>query len=252
MENRTVYFISGGNRGIGFKLVELLSERENSVIITSAREPNTAVELKNLIKKNRNVHVVKLDVTSKESTLNAAKEIGKIVDKIDVFVSNSAIADSYSSVIETDEEVWVKHWRTNVLGSIFTYQALYPLLLNGNNKQVIFISSVAGSIKNFFPISVSAYGQSKAALNYTTKEISFELKEKGFTVIAVHPGMVTSDMGSYGQTKILESNPELKNVIEEIAITPQESASYILGLFDKLELTDNGKFFSYDGQELDW
>lgn len=120
MENKTVYFISGGNRGIGFKLVELLSERDDAVVITIAREPNSAIELNNISKKNRNVHVVKLDVTSRESTLNAAREVGKVVNKIDVFVSNSAIADSYSSVLETNEEVWVKHWRTNVLGSILT------------------------------------------------------------------------------------------------------------------------------------
>lgn len=252
MTKQTVYFITGGNRGIGFNLVKQLSERKNSVVITTARKPEDATQLNQLIEANSNVHVVKLDVASKQSNLDAAEEVAKIVGGIDVFISNAAIADSYKTVLEADEEVWTSHWKTNVLGSIFLYQAFYPLIAKGNDKQIIFISSLAGSIGGFFDASVSAYGQSKAALNYTTKEISFELREQGFTVVAVHPGMVSTDMGSYGKDNILKSAPGLKDVVEAMVITPETSALSLLSVFDKLSTDDNGKFIGYDGSELTW
>ena len=252
MTNETVYFITGGNRGIGFNLVKQISERKNSVVITTARKPEDAAELNELVKTNSNVYVVKLDVTSKQSNLEAAAEVAKLVDGIDVFISNAAIADSFKTVLDTDEEVWTSHWKTNVLGNIFLYQAFYPLVANGNKKQIIFVSSAAASMGGFFEMSTSAYGQSKAALNYTTKEISFELRDQGFTVVAVSPGMVSTDMGNYGKKNIISSAPQFKEMIEAILITPETSASSLLSVFDKLSTDDNGKFLSYDGTELPW
>lgn len=252
MANQTVYFITGGSREIGFCLVKQISKRENRVVITTARKPEDATELNQLIQTNPHVHVVSLDVSSKESNLNAAKEVAKIVNGIDIFISNAAIAYSYASVLETEEMSWTDHWRTNVLGSIFSYQAFYPLIAKGKRKQIVFVSSFVGSIGSFIETSVSAYGQSKAALNYTAKEISFELRDKGFTVVAVSPGMVATNMGSHGKEMIIEASPELKETVEKIYISPETSASSLLRVFDRLTATDNGKFINYDGSELDW
>ena len=252
MTNKTVYFITGGNRGIGFNLVKQISERKNSVVVTTARKPEYATELNELVKTNSNIHVVKLDISSKQSNLEAAGEVAKLVDGIDVFISNAAIAYSYKTVLDTDEEVWTSHWKTNVLGSIFLYQAFYPLVAKGNKKQIIFISSPAGSIGKFHEFSVSAYGQSKAALNYTAKEISFELRDQGFTVVSVCPGFVSTDLGIHGFKNIIRTAPQFKETMEAIRITPESSASSLLSLFDKLSTDDNGKFLSHEGTELTW
>mmetsp|Transcript_5296 Transcript_5296/g.6027 ORF Transcript_5296/g.6027 Transcript_5296/m.6027 type:complete len:253 (-) Transcript_5296:706-1464(-) len=252
MTKETVYLVTGGNRGIGFNLVKQISQRDNSVVITTARKPEEANELNELIKTNPNVHVVKLDVRSKQSNLDAAAEVAKLVDAVDVFISNAAISDSYKTVLEADEELWTNHWKTNVLGSIFLYQAFYPLVAKGSKKQIIFISSLAGSIGSYFEASLSAYGQSKAALNYTTKEISFELRDEGFTVIAAHPGMVATDMGNYGKENIVRLAPELKSMVDAMVITPETSALSLLSVFDNLSPDDNGKFIGYDGSELTW
>lgn len=252
MVSSKVYFISGGSRGIGFNLVKLLSERTDTVVIASARLPEKAQELSELSKKNPNVHIVKLDVSSKKSTLEAAASVSKITDKIDVLISNAGISDAYSSVLEAEEEKWLSHYRTNVLGSIFLYQALYPFVAKSKEKQIVFVSSAVGSIGNFLDFSVSAYGQSKAALNYTTKEISSELKDEGFTVIAVHPGLVHTDMFNIAGPALTASNPELLESLKNIMITPETSASSLLGVFDKLKQEDNGKFINYDGSDLQW
>lgn len=44
-------------------------------------------------------------IWSKQSNLNVAAEVAKVVGGIDVFISNAAIADNYMTVLEADEEV---------------------------------------------------------------------------------------------------------------------------------------------------
>lgn len=111
--------------------------------------------------------------------------------------------------------------------------------------------SVVASLSGFFPVSTGAYGQSKAALNHTALTLSVELKSEDFTVVAVHPGNVTSDMGIYGLGLIISNHPELDKFLEESKITTVQSASdQINNVFYKLTQSDNGKFFSYDGSEI--
>lgn len=124
-------------------------------------------------------------------------------------------------------------------------------LLERKTRQVIFISSIVGSLSSFFPVSIGAYGQSKAALNHTVLTLSNELKNEGFTIVAVHPGNVTSDMGVYGMGLIGSNHPDTVKFLEESRIDPVKSASdQVNNVFNKLTEGDNGKFFSYDGSEI--
>lgn len=132
------------------------------------------------------------------------------------------------------------------MGPILALQKVYPLLLLKNTRKIFFISSAAGSITGFIPISVSAYGQSKAALNYAIKGLSFELKPEGFTVVAFHPGMVSTDMGKAGIDNFTEKNIDISSLD---VITPEESASALVDVFGKIQPKDNGKFYNYDGSE---
>ncbi|CAI4043425.1 hypothetical protein SKDZ_10G0060 [Saccharomyces kudriavzevii ZP591] len=249
--SKTTYFIIGGNRGIGFNLVKTLSSSTCNVVIASARgSPSLPKnkQLEDLGKIRKNVHIVRLDVTEDESIDNIAGEIKKMpsFQGIDIFIASSGISDSYYDVLKTPKSVWLEHYATNALGPILTLQKVYPLLLLKKTRKIFFISSVAGSITGFLPIHVSAYGQSKAALNYDAKALSFELKPEGFTVVTFHPGLVSTDMGQSGIDHFAEKNI---NVSSLEVITPEESASALVNVFGKVVPEDNGKFFNYDGSE---
>ncbi|EJS44835.1 YKL071W [Saccharomyces arboricola H-6] len=249
--SKTTYFILGGNRGIGYNLVQILSASTNNFVITSARGSLSLPknkELDDLRKIRNNIHIVQLDVTEDESIDNIADEIKKApsFQGIDVFIASSAISNSYNEVLKTLKSVWLEHYTTNALGPILVLQKVYPLLLLKKTRKVFFISSEAGSITGYIPISVSAYGQSKAALNYAIKALSFELKPEGFTVVAFHPGVVSTDMGKYGIDQFTKRHKNA-NLIE--VMTPKESASALVGIFSKILPEDNGKFFNYDGSE---
>jgi norsolorinic acid ketoreductase len=70
------------------------------------------------------------------------------------------------------------------------FQATWPLLETSTVKKFVMVSSSVGSIASLgmesFPST--AYGMSKAAVNWFGKKLSVEFKEKGLVVGVVHPG----------------------------------------------------------------
>ena len=245
-----VYFIAGATRGIGFNIAKILAQRPDVKVIATARNVEAAKELAELKASTGRVEIVQLDVSSEESIDALDAQLKKVAaDGVDVFISNAAIG-KFSTILETPRKVWHEYHATNVLGPIFIFQTLYPYLIKKKTRQIVFVSSLAGSIGAYFPISSSAYGQSKAALNYSAKELSAELDAEEFTVVSVHPGAVTTDMGNAAVESL--SDADAVNTLKEMQITPVESATQQVKLFDDLSREQNGKFLNYDGAELVW
>ena len=80
-----------------------------------------------------------------------------------------------------------------------------------------------------------SYNSSKAALNMLTRMLAFELEAKGIAVICILPGWVQTDMGGASAD-----------------LTPVESAAGILRVIDKVTLVENGRFYTYAGDEHPW
>ncbi|ABN67415.1 Predicted short chain-type dehydrogenase [Scheffersomyces stipitis CBS 6054] len=245
------YFVTGGNRGIGFELVKQAADAGHKVIAT-ARDVAKATELQKLADSNKNVKIVTLDVADVKSIEALDAQLAAVTDGIDVAILNAGISDAYYKVVDAPRQVWIDHYLVNSLGPVLVFQKLYKYLQKRETKKVVFISTLVGSITDFIPVSVSAYGQSKAALNYSVKELSFELKPEGFVTIALSPGLVTSDMGSYGAKKLTESAPEAGAALASSAITAEESSAAILKIVDGLAEKDNGLFLNYTGELAKW
>ncbi len=75
---------------------------------------------------------------------------------------------------------------------------------------------------------------SKAALNAVMQGLSVELREQGVGVLILHPGGVKTRMGPRG------------------GISPEESVRGMRAIIEHFSLSDSGRFFRYDGQELPW
>ena len=66
-----IYLVTGSSRGIGLGLVRDLISRGHKVL-AACRNPETATELKNLLKDNGQPEPVKCDVTSDQSVRHSA------------------------------------------------------------------------------------------------------------------------------------------------------------------------------------
>lgn len=87
------------------------------------------------------------------------------------------------------------HFSVNTIGSLLLFQATAPLLRLASRPIFIAISSGAGSIggmEALKDVQNTAYGASKAALNFVVRKIHFE--NPGLIAFSVNPGWLQTDV----------------------------------------------------------
>jgi norsolorinic acid ketoreductase len=241
--NSQVWFISGGNRGIGFAIVENLAARPETVVFAGVRSTAQATALQQLASQNPNVHIVKLESTSVSDAAAAANTVESISGGLDVVIANAGISNNYRLVTEADIDSFQEHWQVNTMGPLILFQALYSLLRKRQTRKFVTMSSMAGSISKMFPVPLTAYGASKAALNYITKSIHRENNGDGFIVFPIRPGGVDTDMGKMAAPFF---------GVPKFSVTPEESAAGVLAVIDRATSEQSGRFWGYDGYEAPW
>ena len=84
------------------------------------------------------------------------------------------------------------------MGPVVLFQATHKLLLASPTKAPIFvvISTGAASISAYIPMSSSAYGSSKTAVNFLVKVLDDEHAKDGLIAFSISPGWVATDMVS--------------------------------------------------------
>ena len=197
-------FITGGNRGIGKGLVELLGKDNN--IVFSVRDikkgENTLKELKDVKAK-----YVLMDVNDIKSIQNAKQNIKMNMDQIDLLFNNAGILIPEYEVpaFETSEDSILKTFETNTLGPLRVIKSLLNLIPKGG--RIVNISSGMGQLDDMEGGSL-AYRLSKTSLNALTKILSIELKDRGIKINAICPGWVQTDMGGRNATLSVRESVE--------------------------------------------
>ncbi|GAA6039165.1 hypothetical protein JCM8097_000446 [Rhodosporidiobolus ruineniae] len=240
---KTVYFVTGANRGIGFGLVSKLAERPDVLIFATARQPEKATELNKLAEEKGNVVVVKLKVDSEEDAKAAAKVVEEKAGKVDVVIANAGISDSYYPAASTPIPVLKQHFEVNTLGPIILFQALQSLLSKSASPKFVVVSTGGASFGLAIPLKMMGYSLSKVAANFWTLKMHGE--ETGLTIFALSPGWVQTEMGSYGAAQMgVDSGPP---------VTLADSVAGIVKLVDEsTRETHGGKLWDYTGEVLPW
>ena len=228
LKNKNI-FITGGNRGIGKGLVNIL-EKENNVIFSVRESAKGDETIRNL--KSQKLKYVVLDVDNYESVHQAKKIIKSKMDTIDILFNNAGILIPQYGVpaVETSEELILKTFQTNTLGPLRIIKSLLDMIPKGG--RIVNISSGMGQLDEMEGGSL-AYRLSKTSLNALSKILSVELEKREIFVNAICPGWVQTDMGG--------SNASL---------TVEESTEKIVA-FALNEEFPNGKFLRH-GEILPW
>lgn len=224
-------FITGGNRGIGLALVRHYLNL-GCKVHTTFRDIDSSEELIALQQQFEQLTCHQLDVTD----YPAIESLKTSLPAIDLLINN---AGSYGpkgyGFGRTDVNMWRRVLETNTIAPLKLVEIFYPLLQKGSLKQVACISSKVGSMTENTSGGGYIYRSSKAALNSVVKSLSNDLKDKGFTVVALHPGWVQTEMGG----------PNAK-------LPVSVSASGLAKVIEGLEPGDSGRFLNYDGSEIPW
>ena len=238
------WFVTGANRGIGFEIVKFAASR-GYIVFAGVRDPSKASALSQLAGQyDHQIHVVKLVSTSASDAAAAAKIVQDTTGGLDVVIANAGIANNWQPIEDVDIASVLEHFEVNTVGTIVLFQALYSLLLKRHTRKFVTISSNAASIGDIFDFPHTAYGTSKAALNFVTQSIYKEHGSEGFIAFPIHPGFVTTDMGL---AVAQEFDPGFM-----VPLTPEQSARFVFEKVDGATRNDSGRFWVYDGTELRW
>lgn len=224
-------FITGANRGIGLSLTELYLQQGAQVHATS-RNLTDSKELHALASRYSTLALHELDVTDYQRVAQLASEL----PAIDLLINNAGYYGPKGYGFgNTDIEEWRQVFEINTIAPLKLVESFYPLLQKGKAKKIACISSKVGSMTENTSGGGYIYRSSKAALNSVVKSLSNDLTDGGFTVLALHPGWVSTEMG--GPNALIDTQTSADGLAKVIEQSTQENS---------------GQFINYDGTELPW
>ncbi|TFK61305.1 NAD(P)-binding protein [Pluteus cervinus] len=205
-----VFLVTGSNAGIGYELVRSLAERGHIVYLSSRDETKGKEALSKIQGDGLSAKFVQLDITS-PALITAAKDfIEKQEGRLDVLVNNAGVSkfDSPQKAATADTDVIREVFEPNFFGLIQTTTVFIPLLRKSSQPIIINVSSELSSnilqARHPFSHGVVAYSASKAAVNSYTIALAHELRDEGFKVIAVTPGLTSTKLTHWAGKSVKE------------------------------------------------
>ncbi|HAU08419.1 glucose 1-dehydrogenase [Gammaproteobacteria bacterium] len=240
-----VAIVTGGSRGIGRMIAEGFVENGVRTYIT-ARKADACAETAAELSKKGECIALPADLSTKEGREAFVAEITAREAKIDVLVNNAGAAWG-APFEEYPDEGYDKVMDINVKAIFTLTRDLMPLLKQGASQQnpsrVINIGSIDGlrvsTMDNF------AYGASKAAVHFLTKNLALRLGPKGVTVNAIAPGAFQSNMMNATLEKF-QDKIESENPLGRIG-SPEDMAGLALYLASNASKYMTGQVIALDG-----
>lgn len=205
-----VFFITGGNSGVGYEAAAHL-RRANATVLIGARSAErgaAAADALRAIPGDGDVQVVALDLADTASIRAADQSLRELTDGLDAIVNNAGIMQTPQQETADGFEL---QFGTNHLGH-FLLNALTFDLVSARSGRIVPVSSIAHrqarGIRLGDPMfsdgysPTNAYAHSKLANLVYGLELARRLEAAGSDVMSVssHPGYSATNLQSTGPT----------------------------------------------------
>jgi len=184
--------ITGGASGMGRETALKLAKNGYNVFSCDIKlNPDEVKNITQLI----------VDVTNMESVVKAFNYVSSKTDKLDAVINFAGII-MMNSLIEINEEDFVKIFNVNVFGAYRINKTFFPLVKNGNGKIIITTSELAPN--KILPFN-AIYSITKKSLDAYSQGLTMELGLLGVPVVTLRPGAVETPI-------IKDSNKEMEDL----------------------------------------
>ena len=210
-----VAYITGGTKGIGFGIAQVLLQHGIKVAI-SGRKQEDAEEAADILSKDQSMVLgIASDVKIFEDEKNAVSEIIKKFGRLDYVIANAGLG-IFKPVDQLDTEDWNNMIDTNLTGVFHSLKASVEELKK-TEGYFISIASLAGT--NFFE-NGAGYNASKFGVVGFTQAAMIDLRKYNIKVSTILPGSVSSNFN--------DNEPSEKDAWK---IQPEDIGELIIDLF---------------------
>ncbi len=227
MTTESTALIIGASRGLGYGLAQRFLERGWFVIATE-RRGSARPDLRRLAASRPRLSVETVDIDKEEELQALAATLSG--RQIHLLMVNAGTAGD--AALPFGERL-LAVMRTNVIGAMAATRVLSPLVRAGGAVAVM--SSELASISGNTDGGWEPYRSSKSALNQSLRSFAAEKRDAPWSLTAVAPGWVRTDMG--GPDAVLDVETSTNGV-----------ADMLLGRLGKRGLA----FLNYRGETLGW
>jgi NAD(P)-dependent dehydrogenase (short-subunit alcohol dehydrogenase family) len=193
MDDKTVWFVTGASRGLGVDIVKAALAAGHSVVATGRNRDAVA----KAVGPSKDLHILKLDVTSDEEAKAAVADAITRFGHIDVLVNNAGnfYAGFFEEISQADFRAQVE---TVFFGTVNVTRAVLPVLRAQRSGLIITISSTGGITGQAF---VSAYSAAKFAVEGWMESLAPEIAPFGIHTMLVEPGFFRTELLTDESTK---------------------------------------------------
>ena len=175
--------VTGGTKGVGAAVVDVLLEAGAKVIATARAVPDISSD---------GVVYIAADITTAAGCTAVAEAVVDRFGGIDILVNvlgGSTAPGGGFAVL--DDEVWAKELNLNLMPAVRLDRALLPWMIGQGSGVIIHVTSIQHELP--LPESTTAYAAAKASLSTYSKSLSKEVTPKGIRVVRVSPGWVETE-----------------------------------------------------------
>ncbi len=237
-----VVIVTGGSRGIGRAIVELLAAEGADVTFFFRDNAAAAEEVVAAGRAaDRRITGEQVDVRDSASCAAAVERVVERCGRVDVLVNNAGvIRDNLLALLE-DEDVRTV-LETNVGGVFNVTRAVVPHMIAKRAGKIINLSSVAGDKGGR---GQTNYAASKGAINALTRALAVELASRRITVNAVAPGVIETEMSR--EIRELAPDEVRARILLRRFGTPQDVAHAVWFLASRYADYITGQVLHVDG-----
>jgi NAD(P)-dependent dehydrogenase (short-subunit alcohol dehydrogenase family) len=232
---RRVAIVTGGTRGIGAAITELLAHEGVHVAAVYAGNHDAARSLQETISDSGgSVSLHAGDIGDRGFCRSLADEVVAAHGRIDHLVNNAGLA-IHNNIFDMTELEWDKALRIHLSGPFHLSQAAIRPMAERGFGRIVNVGSVTASVGGAFEVG---YGAAKAGLLGLTRSLARAVAENGITVNLVVPGVfeteMTNGLGPEFQQLFKEKTPlgrrgRPEEIAHAIRFLVSDEASFITG-----------------------